>query len=300
MFEPNNTDLWQSICITDPKAVSPIIGKPYKGSSPKPHWLVRRATEVFGACGQGWGIEVKSQGFERLDAENMMHWALVSFWYMKDGVRCATEHMGGTKAMYKAKNNLIYDEDAPKKSVTDAMVKAMSFLGFAGDIFSGLWDDCKYRDFAAECYNPSNQHNQAPQQTQNEPIDVTPTPVANLPANWEKRCIDANTVEQLNQLLSELNADSPAYKVMWYCLKEHAEKKGFEYKKDQTTWIKAKHITASQRDELQTLLTDIGMDIQTFCENQGIDSLMSIESQHFDNVKAELINSTQGQGQAIA
>lgn len=36
------------------------------------------------------------------------------------------------------------DEDAPKKSVTDALVKCASYLGFAGDIFSGRWDDSKY------------------------------------------------------------------------------------------------------------------------------------------------------------
>ena len=42
------------------------------------------------------------------------------------------------------------DEDAPKKSVTDGMVKCLSMLGFAGDIFSGQWDDSKYVAYAAE------------------------------------------------------------------------------------------------------------------------------------------------------
>src|SRR5689334_24281044 len=39
---------------------------------------------------------------------------------------------------------MFIDEDAGKKSVTDAMVKCMSMIGFAGDIFSGRWDDSKY------------------------------------------------------------------------------------------------------------------------------------------------------------
>jgi hypothetical protein len=38
----------------------------------------------------------------------------------------------------------LVDEDAPKKSVTDGMVKCFSLIGFAGDIFSGRWDDSKY------------------------------------------------------------------------------------------------------------------------------------------------------------
>ena len=42
------------------------------------------------------------------------------------------------------------DEDAPKKSATDGMVKCLSMLGFAGDIFSGQWDDSKYVAWAAE------------------------------------------------------------------------------------------------------------------------------------------------------
>lgn len=36
----------------------------------------------------------------------------------------------------------------------------------------------------------------------------------------------------------------------------------------------------------------------TFCEDQGIDSLLGIEAQHFEAVKAHIIK--QGQGEAIA
>jgi hypothetical protein len=43
-----------------------------------------------------------------------------------------------------SKNGLVVDDDAGKKSVTDGMVKCLSMIGFAGDIFSGRWDDSKY------------------------------------------------------------------------------------------------------------------------------------------------------------
>lgn len=152
-----NMDLWNSVCVTDPKKVKKITGKDYQGSSPQPYWLVQRATEVFGPCGQNWGIEVKNQGFEHFDEFTIMHWALVAFWYIEDGKKCVTEHMGGTKAMYKTSNgSKKYDEDAPKKSVTDAVVKAMSYLGFAGDIFGGLWDDSKYIEYANEYHHSDN------------------------------------------------------------------------------------------------------------------------------------------------
>ena len=149
----SNKALWDAVKVTDPRAVKPITGKPYKGSSPKPYWLIERATEEFGPIGIGWGVTVKSERFERLSDTDVLHVAVVSIWYVRDGVRSETfDQMGGTKAAYQSKNGMVVDEDAGKKSVTDGMVKCLSMLGFAGDIFSGLWDDSKYVDWAAEQY----------------------------------------------------------------------------------------------------------------------------------------------------
>ena len=142
--------LWRSVCVTDPSAVKPITGKQYKGNSPKPYWVIQRATETFGPCGIGWGIEVVSERFERFGDE-ALHIALVRVWYQMDGKRGAIEQMGQTRAAYtSAAGKHIVDEDAPKKSVTDGMVKCLSMLGFAGDIFSGQWDDSKYVEWAAQ------------------------------------------------------------------------------------------------------------------------------------------------------
>lgn len=146
----DNMKLWQSVCVTDPKAVKPITGKQYKGNSPKPYWVIQRATEVFGPCGLGWGVQILSERFERFGDE-ALHIAHVMVWYMQDGKRCEIEQIGQTRAAYNsAAGKYIVDEDAPKKSATDGMVKCLSMLGFAGDIFSGQWDDSKYVAWAAE------------------------------------------------------------------------------------------------------------------------------------------------------
>ena len=146
----DNMKLWQSVCVTDPKAVKPITGKQYKGNSPKPYWVIQRATEVFGPCGLGWGVQILSERFERFGDE-ALHIAHVKVWYMQDGKRCEIEQMGQTRAAYiSVAGKHIVDEDAPKKSATDGMVKCLSMLGFAGDIFSGQWDDSKYVAWAAE------------------------------------------------------------------------------------------------------------------------------------------------------
>ncbi len=142
----NRTELWDEVFKTDPRAVKPITGKQYQGNSPKPYWLIQRATEVFGPVGIGWGCTVKSERFERLGEFDVLHVAVVSVWYVWKGQRSETfDQMGGTKAAYKtSKGSLMVDEDAGKKSVTDGMVKCLSMIGFAGDIFSGRWDDSKY------------------------------------------------------------------------------------------------------------------------------------------------------------
>lgn len=147
----NNKTLWQSVCVTAPHAVKPITGKQYKGNSPKPYWIIERATDTFGPCGIGWGLEVVNERFERFGDTESLHIALVRVWYIHEGKRGTIEQMGQTRSSYTSRDGkFIVDEDAPKKSVTDGMVKCLSMIGFAGDIFSGQWDDSKYVEWAAE------------------------------------------------------------------------------------------------------------------------------------------------------
>jgi len=149
-----NKALWLRVCVTDPKAVKPITGKQYSGNSPKPYWIVERLTDEFGPCGIGWGFSILSERFERFGegkTAEALHIAVVRFWYMLDGKRGEIEQMGQTRSSYiTSSGKFIVDEDSPKKSVTDGMVKCLSMLGFAGDIFSGQWDDSRYVEWAAE------------------------------------------------------------------------------------------------------------------------------------------------------
>lgn len=191
----DNMELWNKVKVTDPSAVKRITGKPYQGNSPKPYWIIQRATEVFGPCGHGWGVEVKEQQFFRLAENEVMHSAVVTVWYMKDGVRCSIDQMGQTKACYiKRDGELMTDEDAGKKSVTDGMVKCLSMIGFAGDIFSGQWDDSKYVEWAADQFKPE------PQRMSDEAIQMhqqafndAKTPAA-LKAAGDKACAVADAM----------------------------------------------------------------------------------------------------------
>jgi hypothetical protein len=136
---------WDLVKKTDPKRVKPITGKQYQGNSPQPYYLVERMTETFGMCGIGWGLNIINERMERLSDRDVLHVAVIELWYVYREKKGSITQIGQTKAAYQTKDNrLMIDEDAPKKSVTDAMTKCMSYLGFAGDIFSGQWDDSKY------------------------------------------------------------------------------------------------------------------------------------------------------------
>lgn len=141
----DNLALWKSVEKTDPNHVKAITGKSYQGTSPKPHYLVHKATETFGPIGIGWGFTIEDERIEEGAGGTRMHIARVKVWFKWNGERGEVEHIGGTEfSGTRASGKAFTDEDAPKKSVTDALVKALSMIGFAGDIFMGRYDDSKY------------------------------------------------------------------------------------------------------------------------------------------------------------
>jgi len=138
--ENPNMMLWRSVEKTDPKHTKQITGKTYGGTAPKPYWLIQRATETFGPMGIGWGAEELESRIE-----NGMWFSHVRVWYKWGGEKGFVEQWGGTAFAYtSSKGREIVDEDAPKKSFTDALTKCLSYIGFAGDIHIGRFDDSKY------------------------------------------------------------------------------------------------------------------------------------------------------------
>ena len=136
-----NLDLWDRFADIDPAFTKPITGKPYNGTSPNPHYVIRCLTEMFGPVGQGFGWEVTAEGFQPLGDE-VLHWCRIRFWH---GDGKGFDAYGQTKALMKTrKGDMLSDEDAPKKSLTDAITKAAAQIGVASNIFLGRWDDSRY------------------------------------------------------------------------------------------------------------------------------------------------------------
>jgi len=138
----DNLRHWTRFEDIDPKFTKPITGKDYSGTSPNPQYVIRCLTEMFGPVGEGFGWTVLADGFEAL-GETHLHWCRIQFWHTDRAN--VFEAYGQTKAAYvTAKGFHRVDEDAPKKSLTDAIIKAASQLGVAANIFLGRWDDQKY------------------------------------------------------------------------------------------------------------------------------------------------------------
>lgn len=159
----DNLSLWKKYEDIDPKFTKPISGRDYGGTSPNPQYVIMCLTEMFGPCGKGFGWNVVAEEFKELNG-TYLHWCRIRFWWKdEDGVHSVEEY-GQTKAAYvtsKGVNRV--DEDAPKKSLTDAIIKGASHIGIAANIFLGRWDDQKYvaevnREYRDEERKSSNDH----------------------------------------------------------------------------------------------------------------------------------------------
>lgn len=141
-MKSSNLNLWKAHEDIDPKFTKAITGRDYSGTSPNPQYVIKCLTDLFGPVGQGFGWRVIAEGFERF-GDTALHWCRIEFWHTDRGN--TFEAYGQTKAAYvTSAGKMRVDEDAPKKSLTDAIVKAASQIGIAANIFLGRWDDQKY------------------------------------------------------------------------------------------------------------------------------------------------------------
>lgn len=137
-----NLSLWDQFADIDPKFTKPISGKDYGGTSPNAHYVIRCLTEMFGPIGQGFGWRVIAENIEQF-GDTAIHWCRIEFWHTDRNNTFET--YGQTKMAYKTQKGYIkVDEDAPKKSMTDAVTKAAAQVGVAANIFLGRWDDNQY------------------------------------------------------------------------------------------------------------------------------------------------------------
>lgn len=146
----SNLELWDSVRTPDPKATKSFVrAGGFKGTSISPMYLIRAATERWGPMGIEWHAEEVESKLEcgvwfsrvRLYPPESVNGRFVEQW-------------GGTTFhIIKKDGTVSYDDEAAKKSYTDALSKCLSWMGFGADVHMGLFDDVKYVNDAAARFN---------------------------------------------------------------------------------------------------------------------------------------------------
>ncbi|MGJ5719700.1 hypothetical protein ACSBQN_03535 [Morganella sp. B601] len=170
LADTDNLSIWKQVQRTDPRFTKPLEGAGFQGTSINSNYMFMRATEIFGPIGEGWGYEVVEEKFldgkpltepvlennkqialrYLRDADGSLfceqnHSIKIQFWYRsKDGERCYFESYGATPYRYQTQYGIKVDSEVIKKSLTDAIKKALSMLGFSSDVFMGMHDNPEY------------------------------------------------------------------------------------------------------------------------------------------------------------
>jgi len=149
-----NLALWESVQATDPdytKSFSRSGG--FRGTAINHTYQQKRATQAFGPKGIGWGSKILDEKYQegapilhkdQVIGREIVHVVRIELWYVLDGNRGSVEAFGQTTFVGQNKHGVYTDEEAPKKSLTDAESKALASLGFSADVHLGLFDDNKY------------------------------------------------------------------------------------------------------------------------------------------------------------
>lgn len=152
-----NMQIWDRVSTTDTRYTKAAEVGGQKITSLNGTAMIMKATEVFGPVGIGFGwsiIEERfDEGSEMVSGEGdkrlvlgreLNHTIKIRFWFELDGKRGEIEQYGCTRYLYKSKYGTTTDGEAPKKSLTDAIKKSLSMLGFSADVFLGMFDDHTY------------------------------------------------------------------------------------------------------------------------------------------------------------
>lgn len=152
-----NMQIWERVEKTDTRYTKKAEVGGQKITSLNGTAMIMKATEVFGPVGIGFGWTIVEERFDK-GSEMVMgegdkrvvlgvelnHTIKIKFWFDLEGKRGEIEQYGCTRYLYKSKYGTTTDGEAPKKSLTDAIKKSLSMLGFSADVFLGLFDDDEY------------------------------------------------------------------------------------------------------------------------------------------------------------
>lgn len=159
----DNMKLWRQVETTDLRYTKEAKVGGQQITSLNGTAMIMKATEILGPVGIGFGWTVLDERFDpgaeifsgegdkRISiGRELNHTTKIRFWFVLDGQRGEFEQYGCTPYLYKSKFGTTTDGEAPKKSLTDAIKKSLSMLGFSADVFLGYFEDREYVQYQQE------------------------------------------------------------------------------------------------------------------------------------------------------
>jgi len=130
---------WNAVAKTDPKFTKQVnMGRRF--TSIDGQYVIKRMTEVCGQIGEGWTWHAEHSVLEM--KERTLAVCDVTVTVSGDPSICKWGPVRAMNELINSKGR--FDEDAPKKAMTDALTKALSHIGIAADVRLGMFDDNKY------------------------------------------------------------------------------------------------------------------------------------------------------------
>ena len=146
--------IWEQAKQVPPSATKENKSGGFDSTSINGYWFFQKATEMWGPIGTGWGydileetftdgVPIRDPGSKEIICHSVMHTIKISLWY-PDCEKPVVQY-GHTPYIIMTQKGPKSDMEVMKKSLTDAIKKALSMLGFAADVYMGDFADIDYK-----------------------------------------------------------------------------------------------------------------------------------------------------------
>lgn len=133
----NNLSLYERVRQVPKEAQREITGGRLKGFTDiNPMWRIKKLTEEFGECGEGWYTTIdKIWVDDGNDGEKTANIIISLYTITSDKQSMPIIGVGGSKLVVKEKSGLVTDDECWKKAYTDALSVACKALGIGADVY---------------------------------------------------------------------------------------------------------------------------------------------------------------------
>jgi len=131
MSEEDNLALWNQVRLTNPEYTKKASNGRFEFTTVDPQYQLQEATKLWGPYGSKWGL--RDCRFTPIETGEVLSMMLEAEFFYPDGhfpIAVDLKFRPGS--------------DCVKMLMTSARSKALSYLGFAADVFMGKFDDAAY------------------------------------------------------------------------------------------------------------------------------------------------------------